>query len=165
MDLDHASELKIAQLYPDLQVRIRRVYEDVFRLFSLRMRITEGMRSLNAQEILYAQGRTVPGKVVTNARPGYSFHHYGLAFDSCFIGDDPYLEKNPSKDFYWKEFGRLATSHGLAWGGYFKTIKDKPHCQMTYGLSIVECLDLYERGGIMAIYSQIDSLTDISSLN
>lgn len=162
MILDQASEEKIKFLYPDLQVRIRRVYEDMFRIHSLKMRLTEGMRSLQRQKELYAQGRTIPGRVVTNSRPGYSFHHYGLAFDSCFVGPDPYLEKDPLGPFLWQEFGKYAVAHGLVWGGDFKTVKDKPHCQITYGLSIVECLDLYKLGGMKAVFEQVDSLRDIS---
>lgn len=160
--LDPAGEEKLKVLYPDLQVRVRRVYEDMWRIHGQRMKITEGIRSLQRQKELYAQGRTIPGRVVTNSRPGYSFHHYGLAFDSCFSGPDPYLEKSPLGAHMWAEFGKFSEAHGLTWGGNFKTVKDRPHCQMTYGLSIVECLDLFKTGGIQAVFAQIDSLRDES---
>lgn len=42
---------------------------------------TTGYRSPAEQAKLYFQGRTVPGKIVTDARPGLSAHQYGIAVD------------------------------------------------------------------------------------
>ena len=36
---------------------------------------------MEEQTALYAIGRTSPGKIVTKARAGESYHNYGLAFD------------------------------------------------------------------------------------
>jgi peptidoglycan L-alanyl-D-glutamate endopeptidase CwlK len=36
---------------------------------------------MEEQAALYAKGRTVSGKIVTKAKPGESYHNYGLAFD------------------------------------------------------------------------------------
>jgi len=36
---------------------------------------------MEEQTALFAIGRSAPGKVVTKARAGESFHNYGLAFD------------------------------------------------------------------------------------
>ena len=36
---------------------------------------------MEEQAALYKIGRSVKGKIVTNARPGESYHNYGLAFD------------------------------------------------------------------------------------
>lgn len=40
-----------------------------------------GFRSFTDQNKLYALGRTQPGKIVTFAKEGQSYHNYGLAFD------------------------------------------------------------------------------------
>jgi len=40
-----------------------------------------GRRTMEEQAALYAKGRTVGGKIVTKAKPGESYHNYGLAFD------------------------------------------------------------------------------------
>ena len=40
-----------------------------------------GRRTMEEQAALYAKGRTSKGKIVTKARPGESYHNYGLAFD------------------------------------------------------------------------------------
>lgn len=43
--------------------------------------VTLGYRTPTEQAKLYFQGRTAPGKIVTDARPGYSCHQYGIAVD------------------------------------------------------------------------------------
>ena len=40
-----------------------------------------GRRTMEEQAALYAKGRTAGGKIVTKAKPGESYHNYGLAFD------------------------------------------------------------------------------------
>ena len=40
-----------------------------------------GRRTMEEQAKLYAKGRTSGGKIVTKAKPGQSYHNYGLAFD------------------------------------------------------------------------------------
>jgi peptidoglycan L-alanyl-D-glutamate endopeptidase CwlK len=40
-----------------------------------------GRRTMEEQTALYAIGRSAPGKIVTKARAGESYHNYGLAFD------------------------------------------------------------------------------------
>ena len=40
-----------------------------------------GRRTMEEQAALFAKGRTSKGKIVTKARPGESYHNYGLAFD------------------------------------------------------------------------------------
>ena len=43
--------------------------------------ITSTYRDNESQNALYAQGRTAPGKIITNAAAGKSFHNYRVAFD------------------------------------------------------------------------------------
>lgn len=43
--------------------------------------VTSGLRDSAKQAALYAQGRTAPGPIVTNAPPGHSAHEHGLAID------------------------------------------------------------------------------------
>jgi len=51
-----------------------------------------GRRTMEEQTALYSLGRTSPGKVVTKARAGESYHNYGLAFDWVPLKISP---KNP----------------------------------------------------------------------
>ena len=92
----------------------------------LKVAIGETYRTVAEQDALYAQGRTKPGNRVTNAR-GSSYssqHQWGIAFD--FYRADGKGAYNEDGDF----FGRAATiakNLGLAWGGDWKSIVDKPH--------------------------------------
>lgn len=56
------------------------------------LRVIETARTADRQAWLYAQGRTRPGAIVTNARPGTSRHELGRAADTWPVGltfDDP----------------------------------------------------------------------------
>lgn len=95
-------------------------------------RVICGTRSWEAQEALYAKGRTVPGPKVTNARPGSSMHNFGLAIDcGVFRGksylDDGTAEEKKIADRMHRLCGALAPKHKLRWGGTFKSIYDAPH--------------------------------------
>jgi peptidoglycan L-alanyl-D-glutamate endopeptidase CwlK len=77
--------------------------------------ITCTSRTLAEQAALYAQGRTTPGRIVTNAKPGQSAHNFGLALDVV-----PIVNGKPDwhgEDYVWKEVGNLGETHGLQWLG------------------------------------------------
>ena len=93
-------------------------------------------RSNAEQDALYAQGRTVPGKIVTNAKGGESYHNYGLAFDAAPLNED--LTIDWSGGINYEIMGRIGELVGLEWGGKWKSFVDKPHMQYTFGLSIQE---------------------------
>lgn len=95
--------------------------------------LTCGYRSVEEQNRLYAVGRTKPGKKVTNARGGDSWHNYGLAADYAFIINGKVTWNGP-----WDVFGRVARACGLEWGGDFKTILDRPHVQWTKGKTLAQ---------------------------
>jgi len=85
-------------------------------------------RSQAEQAELYAIGRTTPGKIVTNAKPGYSYHNWGLAFDCVPLinGKPMWDSKNPM----WQKLGELGKSVGLEWAGDWKKFKEYPHFQL-----------------------------------
>jgi hypothetical protein len=88
--------------------------------------VTEGFRTVEYQDYLYAKGRTKPGKVVTNAK-GNSYssqHQWGIAFDIA-INDKKLLYDDKTI----KKVAKIAKSSkvGLAWGGDWKSIVDTPH--------------------------------------
>ena len=94
----------------------------------LPIKIGESFRSVAEQDALYAQGRTQPGSIVTNAR-GSSYssqHQWGIAAD--FYRADGKGAYNESGD-YFKKVGELAKNLGLGWGGDWKSLKDNPHFQ------------------------------------
>jgi len=112
-------------LLPEVQAKADLLIEMTGNV-GLKIRITEGYRTPERQAELYAQGRTKPGKIITNAKPGESSHQSRKAFDICFIGNDPY----PKNDRLWKTLADLALSIGLKPGHYFTTIKDSVHFEI-----------------------------------
>lgn len=77
--------------------------------------VTCTLRTDAEQTALYAQGRTLPGHIVTNAKAGQSAHQYGLAIDVVpmvngkpdWVGTDP----------LWAEVGAIGQAAGLDWLG------------------------------------------------
>jgi len=119
----------------DLHPYVRNKAEDLLVLCSMEkieLAIVCGYRSIEEQDRLYSQGRTIPGNIVTNARGGRSFHNHRAAFDVCPV-EDGKLNWNSNK---WDRVGELGERIGLEWGGRFKSIIDKPHFQYTQGISI-----------------------------
>ncbi len=91
----------------------------------IEIEIISGTRTFPEQDALYAQGRTKPGKVVTNARAGYSNHNFGIAFDIGIFQDKKYIPESP----LYKVVGALGLELGLEWGGNWTSIQDEPHFQ------------------------------------
>ena len=92
----------------------------------LPIKIGESFRSVAEQDALYAQGRTQPGNIVTNAK-GSSYssqHQWGIAAD--FYRADGKGAYNEAGD-YFNRVGAIAKQLGLGWGGDWKSIVDKPH--------------------------------------
>jgi len=102
--------------------------------------VISGLRSWAAQAALYAQGRTKPGRIVTKARPGSSWHNYGLAIDLGLFKNGVYLdEKKPAEaDKLYAEIGKLAAAHGIEWAGNWKSFTESPHFQIRFGKSLSE---------------------------
>lgn len=95
----------------------------------LKIKIGETLRTVEEQDALYAQGRTKPGNIVTNA-PGKSYssyHQWGTAFD--FFRNDGKGAYYDSDGFFTK-VGHIGVSLGLEWGGNWKSPVDKPHFQL-----------------------------------
>lgn len=97
------------------------------------MGISSTYRDNERQDALYAQGRTRPGNIVTNARGGQSIHNYRLAFD---------IFNNVSGNMYPSAFmklaGKIGTEMGLEWGGSWTGFRDEPHFQFTNGLTLAQ---------------------------
>ena len=93
------------------------------RAMGLELVVTDTYRSFAEQDALYRKGRTAPGRVVTNARAGQSFHNVRRALDVAF--------KDASQAVTWEgdwdAVGQLGVQCGLFWGGNFQSFKDRPH--------------------------------------
>lgn len=90
--------------------------------------ISDARRTMAQQRDIYAQGRTKPGKVVSNAKPGQSAHNFGYAVDLWPLKADGDFDWGASQKLF-KAMGDIAVSLGLTWGGNFKSIFDAPHVE------------------------------------
>jgi peptidoglycan L-alanyl-D-glutamate endopeptidase CwlK len=91
-----------------------------------------GNRDMAEQAALYAQGRTAPGKRVTNAKPGYSWHNFKVAADFGVFRAGDYLD-NTEPTLAAKVHAACsvhAKACGLEWGGNWAKFKDTPHYQV-----------------------------------
>jgi hypothetical protein len=87
--------------------------------------VTAGRRTIAEQNVLYAQGRTKPGGIVTKAKGGQSPHNFGCAVDIVpLTGGKPDWRCDPA---IWESLGVIGRACGLVWGGDFKSIRDRPH--------------------------------------
>jgi peptidoglycan LD-endopeptidase CwlK len=147
--MDKITLQRIQILHPAVREEVMKMYEEICEALSGRAicRFAYTLRTIEEQNELYAQGRTKPGKIVTNAKGGQSFHNYGLAFDIVLLVDK---DKNGSfesaswetnVDFDgdgkadWQEVVQIAKSYGWTWGGDWK-FTDKPHFEKTFGYSV-----------------------------
>ena len=102
--------------------------------------VLSGLRSWQQQAALYAQGRTKPGPIVTKARPGSSWHNYGLAIDLGLFRAGKYLDEAEPKtaDNLYTQIGALAAQRGIEWAGTWRSFPEGPHFQITFGLTLAQ---------------------------
>jgi len=142
---DLVSQQRLEKMHPALRDEAKLILQEVENHLTGKaiIRITQGLRTIEEQDLLYAQGRTKPGKVVTNARGGSSYHNYGLAVDFTLIVNggiswDMKSDWDGDKVPDWMEVVNIFQKYGWEWGGNWKTLKDYPHFQKTFGYSISE---------------------------
>ncbi len=123
--VDPRSEKVIATLLSQVKPFARALVQKA-ALNGISIKIIGGFRTYAEQDALYAQGRTSPGPIVTNAKGGYSNHNFGIAFDVGVFEREKYLGDSPK----YKAVGVLGTELGLEWGGNWKGIVDQPHFQL-----------------------------------
>lgn len=132
----------ISELHPQLQQKIAEL-KKLCEKNRLKIGVGECLRTVAEQDAFYSQGRTKPGKIVTNARGSTysSQHQWGIAFD--FYRNDGTGLYNEAGNFFAK-VGALAKSIGLGWGGDWKSPVDKPHLYLPdWGSTTTKLKQLY----------------------
>jgi hypothetical protein len=100
--------------------------------FKIDLRITDGFRTVEQQDAIYAKGRTAPGSIVTKAKGGYSNHNFGLAVDVAPF-ENGKLNWNTK---YYPIIGLIGESRKLEWGHRWVALDDKPHFQNLQGKTL-----------------------------
>ena len=151
--MDKVSQDRIDQLHPSIRLDVSNLIEKINTKVltgRAKVRIAQGLRTFAEQDALYAQGRTKPGKKVTNAKGGQSIHNYGLAVDIVLILDGKTASWDEKSDFDrdqqsdWIEVITEFKRAGFSWGGDWRTFKDMPHFEKTSGLSLKQIQDKYK---------------------
>ncbi len=115
------------KLQPELKTKLA-MFQRACAAAKIDILVTQGYRTPEEQEALYAQGRTKPGKIVTQLRgigKNPSKHCQGKAFDICFL-----VNKKVSYSGPWEKVGLIGKNCGLQWGGYWTGFQDKPHFEI-----------------------------------
>ncbi len=173
MKEDLVSDYKLSRVCPDLADKWRKVRADLWDTFDRQIFVIDGMRNYLEQDADFAKGRVKLNgiwhivdahQVVTRAKGGQSFHNFGLAVDSGWMGGDPYLEKLPKAqaDQLWEAYGKAVKEEGLTWGGDFGK-PDLDHCELNFGLSADAMRIIYEKDGLFAAWRAGINLAKLSS--
>jgi peptidoglycan L-alanyl-D-glutamate endopeptidase CwlK len=127
MDRRALNDQRLAGLHPMFAARVSS-FLAAMEVRGFRLLITQGLRTWAEQDALYAQGRTAPGKIVTQAPGGHSHHNFGLAIDVCPFepGSETLLDWN-EKHPVWQQVLAAAPSFWLAEGAKWRTFPDTPH--------------------------------------
>lgn len=147
---------RVAKLHPKVRDEAKKAIDAAEAGFpsNMAIRVVQGLRTIAEQNALYAKGRTTAGPKVTNAKGGSSYHNYGLAIDFAIIHDkngDGIFEElswDTVKDFDkdgktdWNEVVAQFEALGWAWGGKFRTFKDYPHCEKSFGFKPSQLLKM-----------------------
>jgi peptidoglycan L-alanyl-D-glutamate endopeptidase CwlK len=156
--MDSFSEKLLAEVHPALAEKVRSMAE-LLALENITIRVTTALRSWKEQAALYAEGRDANGNVVskslvvTHAKPGTSWHNYGLAADVAPF-DNGIPDWNASHPA-WKRIVAVGESVGLVAGAKWRTFPDYPHFQLTGRLPVSPddaVRAAYETGGQEAVW-------------
>ena len=135
--LDKVSISRIELLHPRLRAEALELLEAAQLVVEpgTVVRYTHTLRSFSEQDALYAIGRTKPGTKVTNAKGGQSIHNFGLALDFVIIRKGV---ADWTVNTEWRAIADLFKKAGWTWGGDWKSFKDYPHVEKTFGKSLAQ---------------------------
>jgi hypothetical protein len=108
-----------------------------------------GLRTIEEQEKLYAQGRTTKGPIITNSKPGFSFHNFGCASDWGYFTDEAEgREWVPLKfdDPVWREYQEICNKVGvilIEW--------ERPHNELPITLTTRALKEVFDKGGMETV--------------
>lgn len=157
---DKVSIERVELLHPKIRGEVKALIElaeDKLGEYAA-IRIVQGLRTFPEQDALYAQGRTAPGKRVTNSKAGQSYHNYGLAIDFAILYDkdkngkfeslswDTIADLDKDGESDWSEVVEIFEKANYTWGGRFMSIKDNPHLERNFGLNWRTLLEMHNKG-------------------
>jgi peptidoglycan LD-endopeptidase CwlK len=134
---DEVSRIRVKALHPKFIPSAISFINDVESLTGYTWRIVQGFRSFEEQAVLYAQGRTKPGPIVTYSPPGTSYHNYGLAIDIA-----PIINKVIDWHYDYRKLRKLSNKYGFQMGLDFPH-PDYDHFENKFGHNWRDLLHKY----------------------
>lgn len=156
--IDKITLERIKLLHPAIINEANEIYKEICEALVGKAicRFAYTLRTFAEQDALYAQGRTIKGAKVTNAKGGQSYHNYGMAIDIVLLVDkdnnatfetaswETKVDFDGDGKADWQEIVEIFKRHGWEWGGNWKFL-DLPHFQKTLGKSIVQLKEAYDK--------------------
>jgi peptidoglycan L-alanyl-D-glutamate endopeptidase CwlK len=143
---------RLGELHPLLREDAMNAYVEAVKKTPVGVHpfITQTLRTFEEQQVYYNQGRTTPGDIITHAKPGQSYHQYGLALDFVnLIGGKMYWPKRPQLDKNWMTVVEIFEAHGFEAGIRWKEKKnDPPHFEKRFGIYWKDLLALHNAGKV-----------------
>lgn len=132
-----SSREKLKGVHPDLV----KFAEMLLDMSGYDLGISEGVRTLERQQELYAQGRTKPGCIVTNVDGiKYKSNHqiqsdgYGHALDIFVYNENGRVDYRNTTMNYIGALGKMISfcyfNGNIQWGGDWTSPVDKPHWEL-----------------------------------
>lgn len=155
--MDNLSEERLNEVHPELARRVRLLAAKC-AANGIILHITQGLRTWDQQDFLYAQGRSKPGKIVTEAPGGHSMHNFGLAVD--IVPGDPkfpaFVPDWDAMDSQWKWVLLAGQSCNLAEGAQWRTFPDRPHLspKELHANPDDNMRYLFREGGLQAVWNE-----------
>lgn len=156
--MDSISEARLQLVCPTLALKIVTL-SVMLADENIIFRVTQGLRTWSDQDALYQQGRTTPGKIVTNAPAGLSWHNFGLAVD--LVPLDPLPDWDISHPI-WRRLIAAGESLGLYSGDEFTHFKDEPHMQLTGRFPVSpndEVRQIFREAGMESVWREAGLIT------
>lgn len=169
--MNYFTRVDLSQLYPKFREEIIKLQLNCLARGN-EYYGTSGLRTFPEQAELYALGRTKRnvdwqknppfGGKVTNAKPGQSFHNFGIAVDFALDKDTTRAGLQPdwAPAAYTVLGEEAAKLHLVEWGGRWTSFKDYPHVQVEIsklGLTLKDLQTAYARGGQAEVFKLLDS--------
>jgi peptidoglycan L-alanyl-D-glutamate endopeptidase CwlK len=165
---DSISIPRVELLHPKLRNEVKQLIEKAESIIdnNLAIRVVQGLRTIEEQNKIFNQptdgiDNDGDGKIderdefVSRAKGGASYHNYGLAIDITFLYYNELTKKYEYREkdswIVGKNHLKLQTifkEYGWKWGGDFKSIKDTPHFERTFGHNIEYCRSKYNSDDI-----------------
>lgn len=159
--MDINSEQRLLKVHPLLQQKIHYLASYLAGQ-NILIRVVQGLRNWNDQAKLYAQGRTTPGDIVTDAPPGHSMHEFGLAVDcepSLNGVSGVYIQDGVAGSPRYLSMRAIAEAEGLVSGSRWHHPVDWPHLQLpNIPVSPTdEMREDFTSGGLPLVWSNTDA--------